>query len=416
MTDREIEQRLKQEVEACVPDVLGRVMAHCDEQEGQVTVMTKKKNIWLKVGAFAACLALVLGISLFAFSAYNPFSVATVVTLDVNPSIELKLNRDARVLEVNALNEDALQVLSGMELKNTDLNTATNAIIGSLLKNGYLHELANAILISVEDEDSTRGAELQQNLSREVNDLLTAASLNAAVLSQYVNQNVVELSNEYHISHGKAALIQQLLAANPSYSFQELSLLSVQELSLLLDNPKKEVKTVTTTGTVNDSAYIGKDRALALEDAGIGRNEITDLEIDFGYEHGVLVYEVDFDVNATEYEYDIDASTGNILHCHTENGHSHEEDDKHHSSHSSGTNQGAQSSAAADIGQEKAKAIALRHAGVTEAEVSRLHVTSEWDDGRLEYQVEFYVGNVEYEYEISAADGSILDYDKEIDD
>lgn len=406
MTDRQIEERLKQEVEACVPDVLERVMAHCDTKKGQVIIMPKKKNVWIKVAAIAACLALVLGISVFAFAPFGG-NVATVVTLDVNPSIELKLDKDARVLEANALNEDAAIVLKGMDLKDTQLLTATNAIVGSLLKNGYLHQLANAILISVEDKDSVRGETLQRTLSQEVDSLLTAASLNAAVLSQYVTRDVDQLSSDYAISHGKAALIDQLLVANPSYSFEELSHLSVQELSLLMENPKNQVKTIATTGTVSDSAYIGKEKAksIALQDAGIAETEVTDLDIDFGYEYGVLVYEVDFDHGTTEYEYDINATTGEIVHSHRE---------EEHNNNSSGSVSTQPDET--DIGEAEAKAIALTHAGVSESEVSSLRVFKEKDDGRWEYKVEFFVGNIEYDYEILASNGRITDFDKEIED
>lgn len=420
MTDREIEQRLKQAVEASVPDVLESVMARCDDQKGQVIKMPKKKNIFMKVAAIAASLALVLGISLFAFSYFGTESVATVVTLDVNPSIELKLDKNARVLEANALNDDAARVLSGMELKDTDLATATNAIIGSLLKNGYLHELANAILISVEDEDSVRGAQLQERLSREVDDLLSAASLNAAVLSQYVTHDVEALSNEYEISHGKAALIEQLLTANPSYSFEALAGLSVQELSLLMDNPKNEVKSVSTTGTASDSAYIGKDKAkaIAFEAAGIVEADVFDLDVDFDYEQGILVYEVDFDCGRSEYEYDINAVSGEIVHSRVEE-ESNYNGNAGNSNESTGSNTGTvpvQPDTATDIGEEKAKSIAFAHAGTTEAEVTRLYVHTEYDDGRLEYHVDFHIGTTEYEYEISAATGNILDYDMDTND
>lgn len=39
----------------------------------------------------------------------------------------------------------------------------------------------------------------------------------------------------------------------------------------------------------------------------------------------------------------------------------------------------------------------------------------EYDDGRLHYDVEFYSGNKEYDYEIAAKDGSILSVDMDIE-
>ena len=64
---------------------------------------------------------------------------------------------------------------------------------------------------------------------------------------------------------------------------------------------------------------------------------------------------------------------------------------------------------------EQAKAIALKDAGFTESQVTIVRAWQDYDDGRLEYEIEFYKDNVEYDYEIDAATGKILsrDYDAE---
>ena len=51
---------------------------------------------------------------------------------------------------------------------------------------------------------------------------------------------------------------------------------------------------------------------------------------------------------------------------------------------------------------------ALEHAGLTEADVTFVHVKLDRDDGRLEYEVEFYKDNTEYDYDIDANTGEIL--------
>ena len=66
--------------------------------------------------------------------------------------------------------------------------------------------------------------------------------------------------------------------------------------------------------------------------------------------------------------------------------------------------------------EAQAKAIALEHAGVAEANARFHKVHLDTDDGRREYDIEFRVGNVEYEYEIDAQSGRILDHDKDYDD
>ena len=67
------------------------------------------------------------------------------------------------------------------------------------------------------------------------------------------------------------------------------------------------------------------------------------------------------------------------------------------------------------ISEEEAKAIALKDAGLTE-EVSGIRVKLETDDGVQEYEVDFYAGYKEYDYDIDAQTGEIRSKDMDIDD
>ena len=57
---------------------------------------------------------------------------------------------------------------------------------------------------------------------------------------------------------------------------------------------------------------------------------------------------------------------------------------------------------------QQAVDIALDHAQVNEADTSFLHTEQDHEHGRLVYEVEFYVGQTEYKYEIDASTGKIL--------
>ncbi|MFI5383492.1 MAG: PepSY domain-containing protein, partial [Methanosarcina thermophila] len=67
------------------------------------------------------------------------------------------------------------------------------------------------------------------------------------------------------------------------------------------------------------------------------------------------------------------------------------------------------------ITMEEAKEIALTHAGLTEADVTFIKTELGIDDGRQEYEIEFYSGNREYDYEIDASTGKILSYDSDVE-
>lgn len=68
------------------------------------------------------------------------------------------------------------------------------------------------------------------------------------------------------------------------------------------------------------------------------------------------------------------------------------------------------------IGEEQAKKTALEHAALKEADVTRLRVEYEIDDGVQQYDVEFHSGGYEYEYEINANTGAVISADKDPED
>lgn len=67
------------------------------------------------------------------------------------------------------------------------------------------------------------------------------------------------------------------------------------------------------------------------------------------------------------------------------------------------------------IGKSRAEEIALDHAGIEASQLSWIHVKLDHDHGRVEYDVEFFSGNKEYDYEIDATSGDILSFDYDVE-
>ena len=63
--------------------------------------------------------------------------------------------------------------------------------------------------------------------------------------------------------------------------------------------------------------------------------------------------------------------------------------------------------------KEQAQQIALDYLGITQEQTTRMHTSFERDDGIPQYDVEFYHGDWEYEFEIHAENGQILSCDKD---
>ena len=77
--------------------------------------------------------------------------------------------------------------------------------------------------------------------------------------------------------------------------------------------------------------------------------------------------------------------------------------------------QGSTTASGDYISVDRAKQIALNNAGVKESNAVFLRANLDWDDGRMQYEVEFYSGNTEYDYDIDAVTGAILSSDRELE-
>ena len=146
---KKIEQRLCQAVREETPNLLPQILSARNMEKGTVIDMTQalqnqKKKHTVRNWAIAAAAALVLAVGGFAGYQYQ-FAVDTAVSIDVNPSIELEVNRQEKVLRATPLNDDAQTILDGMKLEGVNLKTAVNAVIGSMVQNGYFTDEVNSI-------------------------------------------------------------------------------------------------------------------------------------------------------------------------------------------------------------------------------------------------------------------------------
>ena len=370
-----------------------------------------KKNLIISLSAcLAVCVCLFIGLGYFN----NNVKVASIIGIDVNPSVELKVNKNEKVLDVIANNDDAKVILEGMDLKGSDINVAVNALIGSMVKNGYIDELANSILISVDNPDSQESEKLRKKIVDELNAFISNGN-NISVVSQSITaeDKNTSLAKKYGISVGKLELIEKLIEKNNLYTYETLKDLSINELNLLLGSTTENV---TTSGSASEKAYIGKDKALEIALSAASASEATWSEVEMDYDDGLMVYEVEFTYNNREYDYEINATTGDIIKSDREYD---DDDDDYHSttnnssstssSNTSGTtNQSSStntSSISTTISQYNAEAVSLRNSinnlTVSSSRSEAVNLYYEWHNKveTLENKIDNYEEKLERMYE-----------------
>ena len=134
-------------------------------------------------------------------------------------------------------------------------------------------------------------------------------------------------------------------------------------------------------------------KALALADAGVKADTAVFTQSELEWEDGVQVYDLEFRTSEAEYDYEINAVTGAII---------------------SKDAEGRWNNQGGPVDLEGAKAVALADAGVKAADAVFRKSELEWEDGVKVYDIEFYTSEAEYDYEINASTGAVLDKSMEL--
>ena len=312
MRRNSVEKRLSAALEhACPPLDLSAYPPH-HPAAPQRARRRARHPAWRVAMAGALCLALT-----FAGGwGWQNLAVGAVLFLDVNPSVELSLNRADRVVRAQALNPEAQALMADMDLRGVDAQVAVNALVGAMVQGGYLAGSGNTVLISVESADPDVAERLRSTVAASAGSQLLQSQVQSAVVSQVcpMDPALDTLSQTYDTSQGKAALIQALIADNPSLTFDQLSALSLSQLSLLLSSKNVLPQGVQVTGQVSSEGYIGEEQAviIALTHAGLDSSQAQDIDCEMDLDDGRMIYEVEFVNGAYEYEYKLDAISGEV--------------------------------------------------------------------------------------------------------
>lgn len=393
LTDQEVEYMLAKAVVQQVPDIYQQASS------APITPLTVVDEIvprqfprqrlrWQRLAA--ACVLLVLCAG--GIFSWLWFSTKAVVSIDVNPSVALSLNRFEYVIDTQAGNTDGAEVLDDLSLKNLKLSTALDALMGAMSRKGYLDDQAQiSVFVDGSDDD----------FNRELYDEIT--------------EDLAHLAPDAVTQVGESATNEQA-TEQPAGNEQATEQPSAEQTT---EQPATDQTTEQTaaeqpiTGQTGEqqpqqSASITEEQAkeIAASHAGVAVADLTFHSVSLEEDDGRRVYDVEFYSGSTEYDYEIDAATGDIL--------SYDNDVENFSIPQQQNAQGAQSAATGSyIGEDAAKAAALQRAGLTEDQVRWEKCELDEDDGRFSYELEFSSGQHEYECEVEAFTGEILNFEQD---
>ena len=172
---------------------------------------------------------------------------------------------------------------------------------------------------------------------------------------------------------------------------------------------------------------IGRDAALeaAFNDAGVSESDTTRLKVSEDRDDGRKVYEIQFDVDNTEYDYEIQASDGSILSSEKENRIQVQSNSQNGSDDAAGqnnvqdngqnSNQGQTNTQTgnANVAVTREQAIETALSRVSGATEQDIRIELDRDDGVYKYEGDIIYNGMEYEFEIDANSGTILEWSEE---
>ena len=163
MKREDIEKKLDTAVSGMIPeDMFKRISENIVSEDTERMKKGMKKFSKGFVGVAAAA-SVLLAVGVVGVPYYgNNYVPDSHVDIDVNPGVEIVTNKKNKVLEVQSTNQDGASVIDGMNLKNTDLKVAVNALIGSMVQKGYITSDNTGILVTVRNNMRIRLIRLKQ--------------------------------------------------------------------------------------------------------------------------------------------------------------------------------------------------------------------------------------------------------------
>lgn len=195
-----------------------------------------------RLAGLAACFLACIFLSTGVYAYYTPYSY---VSVDINPSISLSLNRFEKVIAVSPITEDAVDLIKDTkEIKNQDIDKALTTIIKSASEKGYIDaEEENQVVVVV----SAKNQKAEDKLAKEVNK--TAAkelakvndSSEVMVEKASIKSHKEALANK--VSPGKVMLANKLREVEPQLKDEEIKNMSVKEVVKRINEKRKAAAT-----------------------------------------------------------------------------------------------------------------------------------------------------------------------------
>ena len=216
---------------------------HADSQLKQKTLINvleskKTRSSPLKRKCALAALTLCILISfpfLYLFSSsstpnadHSDNNVEAIISFDINPSIEFKVNKDLIVTSVKPYNQDAKNIVSPLNLKGKRIDTAIDILLQDTAYTTYFED--GILEIGIYTKNNKLSAQLDTLVQEELQNKLSTSQYHCS----HIDEETHIAAHNSHTSIGKYRVIEEILSYDKTYSLEVLSSKSMKELYEIL--------------------------------------------------------------------------------------------------------------------------------------------------------------------------------------
>lgn len=198
----------------------------------------------------AACLCLIL---LLIGGQWIYFTPTSAISIDINPSLELGINRFDRVISVNGLNDDGQALANVLDIKFKNYTDAINLILENenitfLLSNDEI------MTITVTGPDESQSAEI-------LSDIEVCTSEHKNTYCHYSPPAEVSAAHESGLSCGKYRAFLELQAFDPNITPEAIQGMTMREIRDLIDSLSTDTENETSSDKDRDYGHHGSENS-----------------------------------------------------------------------------------------------------------------------------------------------------------
>lgn len=167
------------------------------------------------------------------------FEEISFVSIDINPSIELTLNRFDRVISVKAYNDDGKKIIKSLNVKNKSYNDALEILINNDIFKKYINN-NSYVSFAVQSNDIKKENTLLTEVQNSADNLITAHHKGIQVNCSTVDDSIRQQAHGHGMSVGKYQAILELQEFNPDINIDDYRNTSMKDIKTIMEKSKKD--------------------------------------------------------------------------------------------------------------------------------------------------------------------------------